>query len=202
MFALFVLLACCAHSDSPKDAPKLSATDLDGNPAILDSLLVDGPVYIAFWAIWCKSCVRELDELKPIYDEYHERGFELIAINEDGPRSAHRVKPMVKGKGWKYRVILDREKELLRRFQVISLPTSFLISQEGTIIEARQGFKPGMEKLVEEQLRGLLPEEKEELPESEGETAPELEEKTPPELEEGTAPELEEGTAPKSEEED
>ena len=167
---LFALPGYLAHADSPRQAPRFSATDLDGDAVILDSLLVQGPVYVTFWAIWCKSCVRELDELKPIYDQYHTRGFELVAVNEDGPRSVHRVKPMVKGKGWEFRVLLDPEKELLRTFQVISLPTSFLISQEGAIIEARQGFRPGMEKLVEEHLKQLLPEvREEEIPESEEE---------------------------------
>lgn len=166
---ILCLVALTVSAESPKEAPKLSATDLHGENVILDSLLSQGPAYVSFWALWCKSCIRELDELCSMYEKYHEKGFELIAINQDGPRSIHRVKPMVKGKRWKFKVLLDTGKELSRAFQVIALPTSFLIDQDGKIVKTLQGFRPGMKKLIEEKLKQLLIEEKEEVEDEEEE---------------------------------
>ena len=157
-----ILLSFAVYGESPPEAPKFSVKDLEGEMVILDSLLSRGPVYVSFWAIWCKPCIRELDELAPIYEKYRERGLELLAISEDGPRSIHRVKPLVRGKRWKFRVLLDLEKELLRAFQVVSLPTSFLIDRDGKIVNTYQGFKPGMEKLIEEELTKLLADGEEE----------------------------------------
>lgn len=153
LLAMFPLTVCAKQ---PIEAPRFSATDLDGETVILDSLLSKGPVHVSFWAIWCKPCVRELDELSPLYEKYREKGVEFLAINEDSPRSTHRVKPMVRGKRWKFRVLLDSENKLLRAFHVVSLPTSFLIDRDGKIVKAYQGFKSGTEKLVEEELDRLL----------------------------------------------
>ncbi len=137
-------------------APRFHAENLDGEPVSLDSLLEKGPVFVSFWALWCKPCIRELDDLKPIWEEHHERGFEIVAISQDGPRSVSRVKPMVRSKGWDYTVLLDPDKELSRAFQVIALPTSFLIDTDGKVVRAQQGYKPGMEETLEREIEELL----------------------------------------------
>lgn len=143
-------------------APRFEAENLDGEIVSLDSLLEKGPVFLSFWALWCKPCIRELDDLSPVWEKYHERGFEILAISQDGPRSVSRVKPMVRSKGWNFTVLLDPEKELSRAFQVIALPTSFLIDTEGNVVRAQQGYKPGMEEAIEKAIADLLPDLQEE----------------------------------------
>jgi len=153
---LLLVFTLSSYAQTLKQAPRFDTTDLDGKSVVLDSLLSRGPVYVAFWATWCKPCMRELDELGPIYEKYRDRGFQVVAINQDAPRSLHRVKPVVRGRHWKFSVLLDPEKALARAFQVISLPTSFLIDTSGEIVKARQGFKPGMEKMIEEEVKQLF----------------------------------------------
>jgi peroxiredoxin len=153
---LVLIMALPLHGEVMDQAPRFSAENLDGQTVSLDSLLAEGPVFVSFWALWCKPCIRELDELKPIWEKHHENGFEIVAVSQDGPRSVSRVKPMVRSKGWDFTVVLDPDKELSRAFQVIALPTSFLIDAEGSIVRAQQGYKPGMEEAIEEEIEKLL----------------------------------------------
>lgn len=175
---LLSVLVLPLYGQTLDQAPRFHAESLDGEAVSLDSLLENGPVFVSFWALWCKPCIRELDDLKAIWEEHHERGFEIVAISQDGPRSVSRVKPMVRSKGWDYTVLLDPDKELSRAFQVIALPTSFLIDTDGKVVRAQQGYKPGMEETLEKEIRELLgPLEKET---EEREEAEEEKEQVPP----------------------
>jgi peroxiredoxin len=151
-----LLLTLPLYGETLDQAPRLYGENLDGETVFLDSLLADGPVFVSFWALWCKPCIRELDELVPVWEKFHEEGFEIVAVSQDGPRSVSRVKPMVRSKGWDFTVVLDPDRELSRAFQVIALPTSFLIDPEGNIVRAQQGYKPGMEEAIEQEIEKLL----------------------------------------------
>ena len=37
-------------------------------------------VLIDFWATWCGPCLQSIDRLKPIYEKYSDKGFEIIGI--------------------------------------------------------------------------------------------------------------------------
>jgi peroxiredoxin len=167
---LLLIAVLPLYGETLDQAPRFEAENLDGETVSLDSLLQKGPVFVTFWALWCKPCIRELDDLKPVWEEYHTRGFEIVAISQDGPRSVSRVKPMVRSKGWDFTVLLDPDKELSRAFQVIALPTSFLIDTAGKVVRTQQGYKPGMEETIEKAIVDLLPDiEEEEGGEEEGE---------------------------------
>ena len=151
-----LLLTLPLYGETLDQAPRFHGKNLDGESVSLDSLLADGPVFVSFWALWCKPCIRELDELMPVWEKFHEDGFEIVAVSQDGPRSVSRVKPMVRSKGWNFTVLLDPNKDLSRAFQVVALPTSFLIATDGNIVRAQQGYKPGMEETVESEVEELL----------------------------------------------
>jgi thiol-disulfide isomerase/thioredoxin len=44
-------------------------------------------VFIDFWATWCAPCVAEFPDIVKLYQKYHSRGFEVIAVSfdEDAP---------------------------------------------------------------------------------------------------------------------
>jgi len=101
---------------------------LDGNEVSLDSLLKEKPVYISFWALWCKGCIKELNQIKELADSGK---IYVIAINEDGSRKLNRVKNFLKSRGWNFIHVIDKSQELMRKFRVIALPSSFLYSKSG-----------------------------------------------------------------------
>jgi len=155
LLLLIPLVFAIADEGEEIDAPDFSLEDVDGNPVILDSLLADGPVFMSFWALWCKMCIKELDALKPYYDEFSDMGVNLLAISQDKARSVPEVKPFAQSHKWKYVVVLDPENILRDLYDVQAMPSSFIISQEKKIVFTHMGYKPGDEEIIIQKMRDL-----------------------------------------------
>ncbi len=142
-----------------KIAPKFSLPNTENEVIHLDSILRKGPVYMSFWALWCKMCIKELDALKPYYDKiYKAKGLQVLAMSVDGPKSVARVKPFAKSHKWDYNVILDTEQKVKELYQVRAMPTAFIINQKGEIVYIHTGFKMGDEKMIVKELDKLFAE--------------------------------------------
>ncbi len=71
---------------------RFSLTDVNGVQRHW-SEFVGKPFMINFWATWCPPCRQELPVLKKLYEEYHSRGLEIVAISVD--QNTNPVKPFV-----------------------------------------------------------------------------------------------------------
>lgn len=149
-----VVFAVAAEEAIP--APDFNLQDIDGNPVILDSLLAKGPVFMSFWALWCKMCIKELDAIKPYFHEFDSLGVNLLAISQDKERSVPQVKPFAKSHNWKYIVVLDPDNIMRELYNVQAMPSSFIISQDKKIVFTHQGYKVGDEKKIIEKMRELF----------------------------------------------
>ena len=157
--ALILVLFCAVFAVAAEDAipaPDFSLQDIDGNPVILDSLLAKGPVFMSFWALWCKMCIKELDALKPVYDEFDSLDVNMLAISVDKTRNVPQVKPFAKSHNWKYVVVLDPDDVLRGLYNVQAMPSSFIITQDKKIVFTHQGYKPGDEEKIIAKLRELF----------------------------------------------
>jgi peroxiredoxin len=146
-----------AQTENKEDkAPNFSIRDIQGKRIELTELLKQGPVLIDFWALWCIPCRKELPHLQTLYNRYKGEGLIVLTINEDDPSSESKVKPFIKGSRYKFIAVVDKDKELWRNFKVVSLPTLFLIDQQGNIQKTYVGYRPGDEKELEKDIRELL----------------------------------------------
>jgi len=158
-----VLTLCFAvmmvYAGELKIAPKFSLMSVENETVHLDSVLKKGPVYISFWALWCKMCIKELDALRPYYDKtYKAKGLQVLAMSVDGPKSVARVKPFAKSHKWEYTVLLDTEQKVKELYQVRAMPSAFIINQKGEIVYIHTGFKLGDEKMIAKELDKLFAE--------------------------------------------
>jgi len=154
-----------AAEEECRDAPSFTLKDINGNMVCLDSLLIRGPVFMSFWALWCKMCIKELDALKPFYDELDSLNINLLAISEDKSRAVPDVKPFALSHKWTYVVVLDPENVMRDLYNVQAMPTSFIIDQNKKVVFTHQGYKPGDEKKIVEKLRELFEKGNENEPE-------------------------------------
>ncbi len=152
---LSVVLSWAANEETIS-APDFSLKDVDGKPVILDSLLAKGPVFMSFWALWCKMCIKELDALRPVYDEFDSLGVHMLAISVDKTRKIPEVKPFALSHNWKYTVVLDPDDILRGLYNVQAMPSSFIITQDKKIVFTHQGYKPGDEAKIIAKLRELF----------------------------------------------
>lgn len=153
VLALVVLLLGRAPGFAAGDlrrVPDLRARSLDGKRVHLSELTEKGPVLLNFWATWCAPCQKELPYLDEIFARFKGDGFSLLAISEDGEATASRVRSLVRGRRFRFTVILDRNQELSRLFRVSVLPTSLLIGRDLQVLWEHVGYSPGDEKTLEE----------------------------------------------------
>jgi peroxiredoxin len=92
-------------------------------------------VLLDFWATWCPPCVRELPDVIKTYEAYHKQGFEVIGISLDKeePKLANFTKE--KNMTWvQYFDGLFWENKLAVKYGINSIPATFLLDGQGTII--------------------------------------------------------------------
>jgi cytochrome c biogenesis protein CcmG/thiol:disulfide interchange protein DsbE len=146
-------------------APDFASVDINGDSVYLDSLIAQGPVFMTFWSLRCKMCIKELNVLKAYYNELDSLGVSLLAVSEDKARSHAKIKPFVMSNKWKYKIVLDPENVVRDLYQVQAMPTSFIINRNKKIVYTHQGYKPGDENVIFDKLREILQENTNDEPE-------------------------------------
>ena len=133
-------------------APNFSLTTTTGDTVSLADYRGQ-TVLVNFWASWCPSCTAELPEYETVYQQQNQTGqnFAVLAVNlQESPETAA---AFAQGLGLSYPVLVDREGEVtIRDYQIVGMPGSILIDEEGIIVYRHVGPMSGdllTEKLAE-----------------------------------------------------
>lgn len=134
------------QSDKQK-LPAIKVKDLNGKTIDISSLKNEGkPMVISFWATWCKPCIRELNTIMDEYPDWQEEtGVKIVAVSIDDSRQSSKVRPFVASQGWEYDIYLDENSELRRALNVNNIPHTFLLNGKGEIVWQHNGYLPGDE---------------------------------------------------------
>jgi len=134
-------------------APDWTLADPKGKPHSLSDYRGE-LVLMDFWATWCPPCRRAMPGLQKLHEEYASQGLNVIGVNarEENPDEAVGY---MKSKRFDYQLLL-RGDSVFDRFGCKSLPTFFLIDQEGTILYRQSGFSPRVEDKLEDKIREAL----------------------------------------------
>ena len=63
-------------------APDISGRTTEGKEFSLSDF-GDKYILLDFWASWCNPCRKEIPNLKKLYKEYADKGFQIISISID-----------------------------------------------------------------------------------------------------------------------
>ena len=121
--------------------PNFSWKDKSGKVVDYDSYR--GKVtLINFWATWCGPCRNEIPDLIALSRDLAGRNVRVIGISEDrGSNVIEDVKSFVKENGIPYQILVSTD-ELDESFRnVRMLPTSFIVDDEGTIVQSFVGIR-------------------------------------------------------------
>ncbi|MEM1441628.1 MAG: TlpA disulfide reductase family protein, partial [Verrucomicrobiota bacterium] len=118
------------------DEMEFAFTDLDGEEVDL-AMMTDKVILIDFWATWCAPCIAVLPELKEVYSEYQDQGFEVIGVSLDENREELTSFLTENEIEWpQYFDALGGENEIAQRFGIRKIPATFLVGKGGRIVAA------------------------------------------------------------------
>ena len=134
--------------------PEVTLQDTNGKSVNVAALAQGGkPVVIAFFATWCKPCMRELKAMDELYADWQdETGVEIYLVSIDQGQDIHKVKPLVDGNGWEFPVLLDPNGTLKRAMNVQNVPHLFVVNSKGEIVYQHTGYSSGDETEIEKYL--------------------------------------------------
>lgn len=139
---LFLALSLCApaYSVTAADKHPLRAGDVSPIVALrdLNGAVVRFPanyrgkvVILHFWQGGCSSCREELPGMESLYMKYRGQGLAILAVNVGQRRDI--VARLVRSFDVSYTFLLDLDKEMAERYNVVALPTTYLIDRSGVI---------------------------------------------------------------------
>ena len=138
--------------------PKVTLKDTSGKSVSIESLSNDGkPIIIDLFATWCKPCLRELDAIAEVYEDWQEEtGVKLVAVSIDQAQNENKVKPLADSHNWEYEVLLDPNSDLKRALGVQMIPYVLIVDGQGKIVYKHNGYTDGAESELIEKVRELV----------------------------------------------
>jgi thiol-disulfide isomerase/thioredoxin len=136
-------------------APDFSFTSSDGKQISLDDL-AGKVVVLDFWGTWCGPCVESVPELRQLNQKYsQDPSFVLISISSDRDEEVWREFTQKYKMVWlQYR---DRDRRILRAFEITAFPTYIIIDHEGIIRQRTVGLNwsgsAGLDGVIKKQLK-------------------------------------------------
>lgn len=117
-----------------KRAPDVELNLIKQGKIAFSQIQKQRPVLLTFWATDCSSCRKEVPHLVDLYHQYHEKGFDIIAVamSHDPP---NRVWEFVRAKQLPYKIVLDLDSKVAQAFGDVRLtPTTYVIAKDGRIV--------------------------------------------------------------------
>jgi peroxiredoxin len=141
-------------------APDFKATDLSQQTVTLSQFKGKSVVLLDFWASWCVPCRKSIPHLKTIYNKYHSKGFDIIAVSTDENRNEW-IEAVKQNNTDMWYHILIAEKwpsgtitsdDIFQNYFNTAIPEQILIDKNGKIIYRHVGYSKESEESLDKQL--------------------------------------------------
>ena len=135
---LFLLIAMAFYQvmnqpDTPVDAEAgnravdFTLKDPDGMEIALSDYK-GKKVLLNFWATWCNPCKKEMPDMEKLHQS--DPDVAVLAVNIDSDKD---IKGFMDKLNLTFPTVLDVKGDINKKYNVVSIPTSFFINEEGVI---------------------------------------------------------------------
>jgi|TARA_Y100000310_G_C20684235_1_gene817974 thiol-disulfide isomerase/thioredoxin len=138
-------------------APQFELPALDSSASISLSDFRGKVVYLDFWASWCGPCRLSLPLLDELRQELGDQGFEVVAVDVDEQPEDGRL--FLQKYPVSYPVASDPTGLYAGEYELVGMPSSFLIDRRGVVRAVHQGFKKADMEKIRLQVQLLLEED-------------------------------------------
>ncbi|WP_109829918.1 TlpA disulfide reductase family protein [Reichenbachiella versicolor] len=116
------------------DAPEIDLPTPSGENLKLSSFK-GKYVLIDFWAAWCGPCRRENPNVVKMYQEYHDKGFEILSVSLDRSKDKWVEAIAQDGLIWNHvSDLLYFNSKAAQTYQINAIPATYLIGPDGKIV--------------------------------------------------------------------
>jgi peroxiredoxin len=102
-----------------------------GGKSTLNDYRNGKPAMIFFWATWCPHCRTQLSHLNKIHSQLESEGIKVVLVDLGEPAS--KVNAFFKKNNITLDVFLDQDSSVAEKYEIIGVPTFFLVSADGKI---------------------------------------------------------------------
>ncbi len=120
-------------------AMQIEGKKLGGEPLDWATFVKDKAVLVMFWATWCGPCKAELPNVQALYEAYHDKGFDVVAISCDDSRET--LEQFVKDRQLPWPILFSDDPEatgmenpMASKFGVLGIPTMILVGTDGKVL--------------------------------------------------------------------
>lgn len=138
--------------DIGQTPPDFTLTTLSGETVTL-SELKGKKVMLNFWASWCGPCKAEMPHMEQYYKKQKDSdNIEVIAVNLTSAerKGLEAVESFVDAYSLTFPIPLDEDGQVMKNYEVITIPTTYLIGTDGTVAQMIRG------PMDEETMRDLI----------------------------------------------
>ena len=144
------------------DAPTFFVRDLaEKNFFFSDTLKLNRPTVLSFFATWCGPCRLEMPQLDTLSQGYKDVNFYLVDVSgltqgkSKMKEDPEKVKMMVDKLGVSLQVLMDKYGKVAEKYEVKSLPRLVVIDAKSKVYYIHDGYEPGDENKLKEVLTKL-----------------------------------------------
>ena len=115
------------------------ATTLDGKTINFPEDYKGKVVLLDFWATWCPPCRAELPKVTAAYEQFHEKGFEVISVSLDHAKQGPMLLQFVKDNKMTWSQIYDGrywKAAIAQQYGVKSIPCPVVVDGDTGVIIA------------------------------------------------------------------